>query len=188
MANKEEQMCDKSSFQEPIVEQAILEGEVCFQPEDVERLLTAITEKNRLHEEMSDRLKRLQADFDNFRRRTRQEKEELSTTVAEGILLQLLPVMDNFDRALAVEANADAAAIKSGIEMIYRQFSITVEQLGLTPIKAVGEQFDPQYHEAVMRIEDDKQIDGLIAEELQKGYMVRSKVIRPSMVKVISNN
>ena len=96
--------------------------------------------------------------------------------------------MDNFDRALAVEANADAAAIKSGIEMIYRQFSITVEQLGLTPIKAVGEQFDPQYHEAVMRIEDDNQTDGLIAEELQKGYMVRSKVIRPSMVKVISNN
>lgn len=188
MANKKEQMCDKSSFQEPTVEQEVLEGEVCFQQEDVERLLIAITEKNRLHEEMSDRLKRLQADFDNFRRRTRQEKEELSTTVAEGILLQLLPVMDNFDRALAIEANANAAAIKSGIEMIYRQFSITVEQLGLTSIKAVGEQFDPQYHEAVMRVEDDKQTDGLIAEELQKGYMVRSKVIRPSMVKVISNN
>jgi len=162
--------------------------EVCFQSSDVERMLAAIAEKNRLHEEMADRLKRLQADFDNFRRRTRQEKEELSGIVAEEIIAKLLPVLDNFERALSTAAKADAVSLRSGVEMIYRQLFQSLEQLGLTPVKAVGESFNPQHHEAVMRVEDAEQTDGLIVDELQKGYMVRNKVIRPSMVKVVSNN
>lgn len=164
------------------------EGEANIQPEEVDRLLAAIAEKNRLHEEQNERLKRLQADFDNFRRRTRQEKEELSAIVSEGILLQLLPVLDNFERAISASTQADAVSLKSGIDMIFRQFSMTLEQLGLTPVRAIGEQFDPQRHEAVMRIENGDQPDGLIVEELQKGYAVRNKVIRPSMVKVVSNS
>ncbi len=163
--------------------------EVCFQSSDVERMLAAIAEKNRLHEEMAERLKRLQADFDNFRRRTRQEKEELSGIVTEGILLKLLPVIDNFDRALSTATdNADVVSFRSGVEMIYRQLFQSLEQLGLAPVKAVGETFNPQQHEAVMRVEAEDQADGLIVEEFQKGYMVRNKVIRPSMVKVVSNN
>lgn len=158
-----------------------------FSQEDMERLLAAISEKSRLHDELNDRLKRLQADFDNFRRRTRQEKEDLSGIVTEGILLQMLPVIDNFERALAAPLT-DAVTLKSGVEMIFRQLTAAFEQLGLTPITAMGETFDPQYHEAVMRMEDPDQPDGMIVQELQKGYTVRGKVIRPSMVKVISNN
>ncbi len=161
--------------------------EVCFQSSDVGGMLAAIAEKNRLHEEMAERLKRLQADFDNFRRRTRQEKEELSGIVTEEVLLKLLPVIDNFERALSTAGKADVESLRSGVEMIYRQLFQTLELLGLAPVQAVGESFNPQQHEAVMRVEDEEQADGTIVEEFQKGYMVRNKVIRPSMVKVVSN-
>ena len=156
--------------------------------DELTKLLAAITEKNRIHDDLAERLKRLQADFDNFRRRTRQEKEELSAVVGEGMLLQLLPVLDNFERAIAASEQADSAALKSGIEMIYRQFFQTLERLGLAPLQAVGVQFDPQIHEAVMSVQDDAYSDGFVAEELQKGYAVRGKVIRPSMVKVVNNS
>lgn len=187
MVEKEDVTIPEASF-EISTEQNEAKGEASFSPDEVERLLDAIADKNRLHEELSERLKRLQADFDNFRRRTRQEKEELSAIVSEGILLQLLPVMDNFERAITASAQADAASLKSGIDMIFRQFSMILEQLGLTPLKAVGEQFDPQRHEAVMRVDQEDQPDGLVLEELQKGYAVRNKVIRPSMVKVVNNS
>lgn len=163
-------------------------SEVCFQPEDVERLLAAIAEKNRIQEETTDRLKRLQADFDNFRRRTRQEKEDISKTVTEGVVVQVLPILDNFERALATAGTQDAAAILAGIEMIYRQFSQALEKMGVKPVEAIGQTFDPQCHEAVMRVEDAGQPDNTIVEELQKGYMVNGRVVRPSMVKVVSNS
>lgn len=143
--------------------------------------------KERLLEEASDRYKRLQADFDNFRRRTRQEKEELSNIVAQNVILELLPVLDNFERALSSVATQDADKMLSGVEMIYRQLAQVLEKSGLTTVEAVGKAFDPQQHEAVMRVEDAEQPDGTIVEELQKGYAVRGKVIRPSMVKVVSN-
>lgn len=191
MADKKERLdqTEENETIRPAGETAAESGdnEVCFQQEDVERLLAAIAEKNRLNDELNDRLKRLQADFDNFRRRTRQEKEELSSIVAEGVMLQLLPVLDNFDRALASSANADASSLKSGVEMIHRQLWQILEKVGLEPVKAVGEIFDPQRHEAVMRMEDSDQPDGTIIEEFQKGYAVRNKVIRPSMVKVTTN-
>lgn len=163
-------------------------SEVCFQPEDVERLLAAIAEKNRIHEETTDRLKRLQADFDNFRRRTRQEKEDISKTVTESVVVQVLPILDNFERALATAGTQDATAILAGIEMIFRQFSLALEKMGVKPVEAIGQTFDPQYHEAVMRVEDAGQPDNTIVEELQKGYMVNGRVVRPSMVKVVSNS
>lgn len=173
----------------PESEQAGAENsEVCFQPEDVERLLAAIAEKSRIHEETTDRLKRLQADFDNFRRRTRQEKEDISKTVTESVVVQVLPILDNFERALATAGTQDATAILAGIEMIYRQLSLALEKMGVKPVEAIGQTFDPQYHEAVMRVEDDGQPDNTIVEELQKGYMVNGRVVRPSMVKVVSNS
>ena len=139
----------------------------------------------KLLEEQNERYLRLQADFDNFRRRTRQEKEELSTIVTQNMVLQFLPIMDNFERALTGGKSQDADALLSGVEMIYRQFVQVMEKCGLTPIEAVGQLFDPQKHEAVMRVEDSEQPGGTIVEEFQKGYAVGSKVIRPSMVKVV---
>jgi len=150
-------------------------------------LLQTIEEKDAAIKEMTKQYQRLQADFENFRRRTRQEKEELSTLVAEGIVLELLPVVDNFERALISPAE-DASAVQSGVDLIFRQMKAALEKLGVTMIEAKGKQFDPNEHQAVMRVDDSELEDGLIVEELQKGYKVKKRVIRPSMVKVVNNN
>ncbi|WP_418626633.1 nucleotide exchange factor GrpE [Anaerosinus sp.] len=163
-----------------------------IQPEETEqnaevtRLKQELDVKDKLVQESADRLKRMQADFDNFRRRTRQEKEELSAIVSQNLIKELLPLLDNFERALAVES-ADGENFKAGVDMILKQFIATLEKNGLEPIKAVGEKFDPNFHEAIMRIADETKEDDTIAEELQRGYSVRGRVIRPSMVKVIGN-
>jgi molecular chaperone GrpE len=161
-------------------------GEVCFDGGEMKEMMETLDEKNREFDELTNRLLRLQADFDNFRRRSRQEKEELSQVVAYGVLKELLPVLDNFERALAASTQ-DAAQLRTGVEMVYRQLSGIMERLGVTPIAAVGGQFDPARHEAVMRVEDADQADGLIVEELQKGYEMGGRVLRPSMVKVVNN-
>lgn len=162
-------------------------SEICFSPQDVNQFVTALNEKSRLLDEMTDRYKRLQADFDNFRRRTRQEKEELSIVVAERIICELLPVVDNFERATA-SSTTDLETLTTGIQMIFRQLNNSLCQLGVEPVIAVGNMFNPVEHEAVMRVAADDQPDGMIVEELQKGYKVNGRVIRPSMVKVAGNN
>ena len=162
------------------------DGEVCFQLPELDQYIKLLEEKNRLLDENTERLKRLQADFDNFRRRTRQEKEELSGVVTERIVAEFLPVVDNFSRALG-SAAPEGGNFLAGVEMIYRQLTGVMEGLGVEPISAVGELFDPVRHEAVMRVEDSNQPDGTVVEELQKGYSLRGKVIRPSMVKVVNN-
>lgn len=159
--------------------------EVCFDYREIEKMMAVIEEKNRLLQEHADRIKRLQADFDNFRRRTKQEKEDLSSLVVQNLIKELLPLLDNFERAMIAESSQDTAALRSGVEMIYRQFASVLEKNGLEPIPAVGLPFDPQFHEAIMRVEDCSQPEGTIVDELQKGYRVRGKVVRPSMVKVI---
>ncbi|SMC93698.1 nucleotide exchange factor GrpE [Sporomusa malonica] len=161
--------------------------EICFSPQDVNQFLTALNEKSRLLDEMTDRYKRLQADFDNFRRRTRQEKEELSIVVAERIICELLPVVDNFERATA-SSTTDLNTLTTGVQMIFRQLNNSLCQLGVEPVNAVGNMFNPAEHEAVMRVEADDQPDGMVIEELQKGYKVNGRVIRPSMVKVAGNS
>ncbi len=136
--------------------------------------------------EKENRYLRLQADFENFRRRTRQEKEELAAVVTQNLLKDLLPFLDNFERALAAEAS-DADSLKSGVEMIYKQLVEALKKEGLTYIETEGKTFDPNFHQAVMRVQDDTKEDGAIAAELQKGYMVKDRVIRPSMVQVVGN-
>jgi molecular chaperone GrpE len=150
-------------------------------------LLRTIEEKDLAMKEMTKQYQRLQADFENFRRRTRQEKEDLSTLVAENIVLELLPVVDNFERALTSAAD-DASTVRSGVELIFRQMKSALEKLGVSIIEATGKSFDPNEHQAVMRVENAELEDGLIVEELQKGYKVKTRVIRPSMVKVVNNN
>ena len=135
--------------------------------------------------EKENRYLRLQADFENFRRRTRQEKEELSALVTQNLLKDLLPFLDNFERALAAEG--DEGGLRSGVEMMYRQLVETLKKEGLQYIETKDKPFDPNFHQAVMRVEDDTKEDGVIAAELQKGYMVKGRVIRPSMVQVVGS-
>ena len=156
--------------------------------QEIDKILATIDEKNRLYEQLNDKFLRLQADFNNFRRRARQEKEELGTVVKQDIVLSLLPVLDNFDRAISSANPQDAESILLGLKMIHKQLSMSFEKLGVTSLEVEGNVFDPNFHEAVMRVEDETLADGTIIEELQKGYMVSGKVIRPSMVKVVNNS
>ena len=137
--------------------------------------------------EGAERMKRLQADFENFRRRTRQEKEELSNLVVQDFIKELLPMLDNFDRAMAAEAT-DAAKFQQGVEMIYNQLTEILKNRGMELINTKEAKFDPNFHQAVMRVENPDLEDEAIAMELQKGYMVKGKVIRPSMVQVVANS
>lgn len=137
--------------------------------------------------EGAERMKRLQADFENFRRRTRQEKEELSNMVVQDFIKELLPMLDNFDRAMAAEAT-DAAKFQQGVEMIYNQLTEILKNRGMELIDTKAAKFDPNFHQAVMRVENPDLEDEAIAMELQKGYMVKGKVIRPSMVQVVANS
>ena len=146
----------------------------------VETLAAALQEKD-------NRLKRLQADFENFRRRTSKEREEIGNVVTQELLKSLLPIVDNFDRAMATEQQ-DGEAFKKGVEMIYTQLGETLKNVGLEPIETEGQKFDPNFHQAVMRVENPDLDDDTIAQELQKGYIVKGKVIRPSMVQVVSNS
>ena len=134
-----------------------------------------------------ERMKRLQADFENFRRRTRQEKEELSNMVVQDFIKDLLPMLDNFDRAMAAEAT-DGTKFQQGVEMIYNQLAEILKNKGLEKIDTTDAKFDPNFHQAVMRVENPDLEDESIAMELQKGYMVKGKVIRPAMVQVVANS
>jgi molecular chaperone GrpE len=179
---------EKEEVEQNLEERCVASEDTVEVLDDMEgiKLQSELADKERLLEEYNDRYKRLQADFDNFRRRTRQEKEELSNIMAQNIILELLPILDNFERALG-SATQDTDKMLSGVEMIYRQLNQVLEKNGLAAVEAVGKVFNPQQHEAVMRIEDAEQCDGMIVEELQRGYAVKGKVIRPSMVKVVSN-
>ena len=137
-------------------------------------------------QESEERLKRLQADFENFRRRTRQEKEELAAVVTQGLLTDMLPLLDNFQRAMAAEAK-DIESQKQGVEMIYKQFQDALAKNGLEVIDTTDAKFDPNFHQAVMRVQDPEKEDDTIAAELQKGYMAKGRVLRPSMVQVVAN-
>jgi len=126
---------------------------------------------------------RVQADFDNYRRRTHQEREELLKYSSARLATNLLPILDNFERAISSSGN-DAGKLKEGIELIFRQLRDVLEKEGVKPMDAVGKEFDPNLHEAVMQEQSEEHADNVIIEELQKGYMLADRVIRPAMVKV----
>lgn len=145
-------------------------------------------EKDAKIEELQNRVLRLQADFDNFRRRNTSEREQMATFVTADVVGKFLKVLDNFERAeAAAQKSDDAAGIYSGIEMIRRQFEQTFKDLGVEEIKAQGEKFDPELHEAVMRGQNPDMDEDTVEMVLEKGYKLRDKVIRHSKVKVISN-
>ena len=133
-------------------------------------------------EDLTDRLKRNMAEFDNFRKRTEKEKSSMYIIGAKDIVEKILPVVDNFERGLAQAPEDDAFA--DGMKMIYKQLISTLNDLGVQPIEAVGKEFDPNFHNAVMHVEDEELGENVVAEELQKGYKYKENVIRHSMVKV----
>mgnify|MGYP004528793623 FL=1 len=136
-------------------------------------------------EELQDRLKRQMAEFDNFRKRTEKEKAAMYEVGAKDIIEKILPVLDNFERGLAaVPEDEKGSSFAEGIEKIYKQFVKTLEDAGVEAIEAVGQQFDPNLHNAVMHVEDEKYGENEIAMELQKGYKYRGSVVRHSMVQV----
>ncbi|MCL6636258.1 MAG: nucleotide exchange factor GrpE [Peptococcaceae bacterium] len=149
-------------------------------------LQARLEEEKAKAEEYFNRLTRLQADFENFRRRTRQEKEEFARFASEQLVTALLPVLDNFERALA-SCGHSVEDVKNGVEMIYRQMKEVLAAEGLTVIDAVGESFDPKKHEAVMHEETGEHPDNTVLEEFRRGYCLKDKVIRPAMVKVARN-
>lgn len=136
-------------------------------------------------EELQDRLKRQMAEFDNFRKRTEKEKASMYEIGARDIIERILPVVDNFERALAAKTEEPAcAAYAEGVEMIYKQFMKALEDAGVEAIEALGQQFDPNLHNAVMHIEDEQYGENEISQELQKGYKYKGTVVRHSMVQV----
>ncbi len=136
-------------------------------------------------EELTDRLRRSMAEFDNFRKRTEKEKSAMFEIGAKDIVERILPVIDNFERGLAsVPEDVKGTSFAEGMEMIYKQLLKNLEEAGVKPIEAVGQPFDPNFHNAVMHIEDDELGENMVAQELQKGYMYRDSVVRHSMVQV----
>ena len=134
-------------------------------------------------EQLTDRVTRQMAEFENFRRRTEQEKAQMFGMGAKNIIEKILPVVDNFERGLAtVEEGADP--FSDGMLMIYKQLLTTLDEAGVKPIEAVGQEFNPDFHNAVMHVEDEEVGENVVVEEFQKGYMYNDTVVRHSMVKV----
>ena len=136
-------------------------------------------------EELTDRVTRQMAEFDNFRKRTEKEKSQMYEVGAKDIIEKILPVVDNFERGLdAVPKEKKEDPFIQGMEKVYKQFMTVLESVEVKPIEALGNQFDPNFHNAVMHVEDEQYGENVVAEELQKGYMYRDSVVRHSMVKV----
>ena len=136
-------------------------------------------------EELTDRVKRQMAEFENFRKRTEKEKSSMYEMGARDIIERILPVIDNFERGLAViPEDKKEDPIAEGMEKIYKQIQKVFEEAGVKPIEAAGKEFDPNFHNAVMHVEDEELGENVVAEEFQKGYMYRDSVVRHSMVKV----
>lgn len=136
-------------------------------------------------EELTDRLKRQMAEFDNFRKRTEKEKSAMYEIGAKSVVEKILPVIDNFERGLAsVPEEQKEDAFVTGMDKTYKQLLTTLEEIGVKPIEAVGQEFDPNFHNAVMHVEDEGLGENVVAEEFQKGYLYRDTVVRHSMVKV----
>jgi len=142
---------------------------------------------SQLQAEFENRYLRLQADFDNFRRRTNQEKEQLSGFVRGEVLKDLLSVIDNFERAIQVPAEGEAKTFLDGFVMIHQSLMDILSKHGLQAIDAVGKPFDPNLHQAIMRVASDEYEDDMVCEVLQTGYTVDDRCIRPAMVKVVNN-
>lgn len=158
-------------------------------PEELQQRVAELEQQNQQLQEQckanEQRAIRIQADLENFRRRARNEKEELLKFAAQSFIEELLPIVDNFDRALASsQQTKDFDSLSKGISMINNQLFQLLEKEGVQKIEAVGQPFDPEYHQAVMQVESEEHDEGIVVEELQTGFIYKGKTIRPAMVKV----
>jgi molecular chaperone GrpE len=136
-------------------------------------------------EELTDRVQRQMAEFDNYRKRTEKEKAAMFETGARSVIEKILPTIDNFERGMAGMTEEQLAdPFVQGMDKVYRQMITTLEGIGVTAIEAVGQPFDPKFHNAVMHVEDEEAGENIVVEEFQKGYLYRDTVVRHSMVKV----
>ena len=160
------------------------ENEAQTSVESAEELQKEVTRLQKEKQEAQDRMLRVQAEFDNFKKRTQKEKEMNLKYKAQDLVNELLPAIDNFERALQVEVTDAAESFVEGISMVYNQLNEALKSQGVEEIEAVGKEFDPNLHHGVMQVEDAEVESNVIVEELQKGYMLKDRVIRPAMVKV----
>ena len=138
-------------------------------------------------DELEDKVKRQMAEFDNFRKRTEKKKTAMFETGARSVIEKILPVVDNFERGFSsIPEEEKGTSFAAGMEMVYKQLMTELEKMDVKPIPAVGEEFDPNLHNAVMQVESEEYETGVIAQELQKGYTYRGTVVRHSMVAVVS--
>jgi molecular chaperone GrpE len=161
---------------EEVVEE--ISGEVVEETEETETI-----EKEK-YDELYDKHLRLMAEYDNFKKRTQKEKEELGTFAVSATIEKLLPVIDNFERALDSVSAEEKNTFSEGVEMVYRQMMEILDKMGVSEIEAVGCEFNPEIHNAVMHVDDDAQDANVVVEQFMKGYKYKDKVIRYSMVKV----
>lgn len=179
-----------SQLQDETVEEIFAENEASEQTEEVpeqeqDQAQLKIAELETKLEDADNRYLRLQADFDNFRRRSRIELEASAKYRAQSVITDLLPAIDNFERAMKMEVeNEQAKSLMQGVEMVYRSLLDALKNEGVEVIEAVGKEFDPHLHQAVMQAEDENYGSNIVVEEFQKGYMLKDRVIRPAMVKV----
>lgn len=178
----------KSHMEEETAEEVFAENEASEQNEempDQDPVQLKIAELEGKLEEADNRYLRLQADFDNFRRRSRIELEASAKYRAQSIITDLLPAIDNFERAMKMDVDNDQAqSLMQGVEMVYRSLLDALKNEGVEVIEAVGKEFDPNLHQAVMQAEDENFGSNIVVEEFQKGYKLKDRIIRPAMVKV----
>ncbi|KMY54806.1 heat shock protein GrpE [Bacillus sp. FJAT-27231] len=174
--------------QQPSTEEAPVQAENATAEEEqpaADASLKKINELEQKLEEAENRYLRLLADFDNLRRRTQLDREASEKYRAQSLISDLLPLLDNFERALKVEAsNEQTKSVLQGMEMVYKGLVAALEKEGVEVIEAVGKEFDPNFHQAVMTDSDDQYGPNEVIEEFQKGYKLKDRIIRPSMVKV----
>ena len=186
---KEEEINSKEDDSEVDVEEETKENESDLyemEREELHEYISSLEEKvSSLEKEKNKyfkKLQRLQADFNNYRNRTKREKESIGLEARIELVNEILPVIDNFERAM--DSKGNEGDLKTGIEMIYKMLMNNLKSQGLEQIPTEGESFQPKYHEAIMQVDDCEEESGVIVEEMQKGYMIDDKVIRPAMVKV----
>lgn len=160
------------------------EEKVKDEAEDIQKLKEELEEKTKQAEEYLDIARRVQAEFDNFRKRTQKEKEDFAKYANEKLIVAILPILDNLERAAAIEANEANKSIIDGVNMVINQFKKVLSDFNVKEIEAEGKQFDPYKHHAVMQVEDTGLEPNTVVEVLQKGYELNDRVIRPSLVKV----
>lgn len=162
----------------------ILDAETEDENDEVTNLKQEIARIKKEKEADYDRMLRIQAEFDNYKRRSQKEKMAERKYKSQALASELLPAIDNFERALQVEESEDAASILKGVEMVYNQMMEAFKSQNIEVIETVGQEFDPNLHHAVMQVEDEEVESNIVVEELQKGYLLEDRVIRAAMVKV----